>query len=375
MLERAPRFPFRRPAPLPIWMTLAGALQIGIFAVYHALYGLFGEIPPQVALGYGTACFLLYLLVLAAPPLLEKARLGHGSLARDWALFIGVYGALALLASTMRSLVTPWILGMPLAPEILLGLASNMMGGFLITLGGLEAMHAGIRFYRDQEHRNERLQRELAESRSRLVLTDDSLRREAAEYLHGEVQSRLLMAWMLIKQAQSEPDRRQALHQEAREHLESLQANGMSQARILMGISDRPLSERIEQLVNRFQTVLPIALEIAPEFREREKELDDELLTAATCMVEEGLLNTFRHAQAKRVVLRLEAEAERLALCVQDDGKGFDPQRHPRGLGLSGLGARLSALGGSWSLDSMPGSGTRLSVKLPSPRALEVPLA
>lgn len=48
---------------------------------------------------------------------------------------------------------------------------------------------------------SERLERDLARSCAELVETDDRLRREAAEHLHGEVQSRLLMAWALMDQA------------------------------------------------------------------------------------------------------------------------------------------------------------------------------
>ena len=371
MQERAPQFPVRPPTPLPIWMVLAAALQIGILCVYHAMNDLFGPQPLRVALSWGAVSTLVSLFLLAAPPLLQS-RLGRGSLRRDWALFAGIYGALGLAASTSRSLVTPWLLGIPVPTDLLQGLVISMMVTFLITIAGFEALNSRIQFQRDWERRNWMLQRELAESRSRLVLTDDSLRREAAEYLHGEVQSRLLMAWALLDQIRDEPHRRHALLREAREQLDSLQEEGLNRARILMGIAGRPLSERVTDLVARFQTVMPIVLEIAPGFREREAELSAELLAATTCMVEEGLLNAFRHAQAKRVILRLDTEADRLSLCVRDDGLGFDPQAHPRGLGLSGLGDRLAALGGSWNLDSAPGQGTHLCMRLPSPHAVRV---
>lgn len=371
MQERAPRFPFRPPTPLPSWSILAGAFQIGILCVYHVLNELFGAQPLRVALSWGVLSTLLTLPLLAAAPLL-KDMLGRGSLTRDWLLFISVYGALGLAASLLRSLVAPWALGIALPQNLLLGLVGSMAVTFLITIAGFEALSSRIQFQRDWEQRNLQLQHELAESRSRLVLADDTLRREAAEYLHGEVQSRLLMAWALLDQARDEPQRRLELAREAREQLGRLREEGVNHARFLMGIAERSLSERVADLAARFQAVMPIALEIAPEFREREKGLGSELLDAAHCMVEEGLLNAFRHAHAQHVVLLLDAGAEGLTLSVRDDGTGFEPQTHPRGLGLSGLGGRLAMLGGCWSLDSAPGRGTHLFLSLPVPSAVRV---
>ncbi|MNU09497.1 hypothetical protein D3C72_2560930 [compost metagenome] len=50
---------------------------------------------------------------------------------------------------------------------------------------------------------------------------------------------------------------------------------------------------------------------------------------------------------------------------VEDDGVGFVPGVSPKGLGLSGLGAELIEKGGRLELDSRPGRGTRLVLRLP----------
>jgi signal transduction histidine kinase len=235
-----------------------------------------------------------------------------------------------------------------------------------ISIAGMEALIARIAFHDAWQRERERLRHELAGSRSRLVRKDDALRREAAEYLHGEIQSRLLMAWAFLDQARSSSEHGRTLMEEASTQLATLRHESLDHARLLMGITDRPLSERVEELVERYRAVIPVTLELSPEIREREAELSSDLCTAAKDMVEEGLLNAFRHAAASRVEVRLIApQPDMLTLEIQDDGIGFDPRSHARGLGLSGLGDALQALGGTWSLDSAPGQGTHLSLSLP----------
>ncbi|MNK71736.1 Sensor histidine kinase LiaS [compost metagenome] len=365
MQERAPQFPHRPPTPLPPWAVLFFTAQIGLLCVYHVVSGLFGAQSLSVALHWGLFSIPFYLLLLAAPPLL-KPLLGRGSPQRDWWIYAGVYGGLALGASILRSLIAPWATGVAIPPEVLRSLAGSMLVTLFISIAGMEALASRIVFQQNWQRESARRQRELAESRSQLVTTDDLLRREAAEYLHGEIQSRLLMAWAFLDQARGEAEQRQALIQEARIQLSTLRHEGLDHARLLLGLTDRPLSERIDELIARFRTVIPVSVERDPPVTSLERGLPSELRAAALYMVEEGLLNAFRHAGASRIVVRLaSAPSGSLTISVQDDGSGFDPRSHAKGLGLSGLGTALEAQGGSWKLDSAPGRGTTLSLALP----------
>ena len=87
-------------------------------------------------------------------------------------------------------------------------------------------------------------------------------------------------------------------------------------------------------------------------------------------VVQEALTNVARHAAASavRVVLELDQDgdgASTLHLAISDNGIGFDPDRVRRGLGLRGIGERVTALNGSWSLTSRPRDGTRIEVRVP----------
>ena len=97
----------------------------------------------------------------------------------------------------------------------------------------------------------------------------------------------------------------------------------------------------------------------------------DENLPAAhrTCVyrvVQEALTNCAKHSAATHVDIHVRQAEGELKLEVADNGKGFpmDAQR-AAGLGILGMRERAAALGGQLSLESAPGEGTRVSIRLP----------
>jgi signal transduction histidine kinase/HAMP domain-containing protein len=104
--------------------------------------------------------------------------------------------------------------------------------------------------------------------------------------------------------------------------------------------------------------------------------VDDVRLTperevAAYRIVQEALTNAARHAQCRRVGLVMERQGDMLAMVIEDDGVGFDaaavltesdPIRH---LGLDGMRERADLAGGNLWVESSPGAGTTIHVRLP----------
>ena len=82
--------------------------------------------------------------------------------------------------------------------------------------------------------------------------------------------------------------------------------------------------------------------------------------------VQEGLMNTFRHARGAGVRVDAQREEGRISIHVTDEGPGFDPGDQRRsGLGLPGLRERVESIGGHFGITSCPQGGTRLSMTLP----------
>lgn len=83
-------------------------------------------------------------------------------------------------------------------------------------------------------------------------------------------------------------------------------------------------------------------------------------------VVQEALTNVTRHAQARSVRATLKRESPwSLILRVQDDGRGMDPARATRGLGLIGAVERAAAVGGELDVVSAPGEGVTIVLRVP----------
>jgi signal transduction histidine kinase len=82
--------------------------------------------------------------------------------------------------------------------------------------------------------------------------------------------------------------------------------------------------------------------------------------------VQETLTNCAKHASAKSVEVSVRDAPPGLEVAIQDDGAGFNAaQPRQGGLGLIGMEERVRELGGSLLIDSHPGKGTLVQVRLP----------
>ncbi len=86
-------------------------------------------------------------------------------------------------------------------------------------------------------------------------------------------------------------------------------------------------------------------------------------------VAQEALSNVARHSQARTITLRLEVTPEAVALTLKDDGRGFDLAAETRtGVGLHSMRERMAAVGGTVSIESSAGEGTRVVARCPVPR-------
>jgi two-component system, NarL family, sensor histidine kinase UhpB len=82
-------------------------------------------------------------------------------------------------------------------------------------------------------------------------------------------------------------------------------------------------------------------------------------------IAQEGLTNALRHAGAETVTVSLRADAERIALSVRDDGGGISAELPSGTAGIAGMRERALLVGGRLSIDSRPGRGTEIRLRVP----------
>ncbi len=102
-----------------------------------------------------------------------------------------------------------------------------------------------------------------------------------------------------------------------------------------------------------------------------------EIATAVFRICQESLTNIARHAQATEARVRLERDAEWLTLVISDNGKGMAPEElaNTRSLGVVGMRERARMAGGELVVDTTPGRGVSVRLRLPLDLSLEGPAA
>jgi signal transduction histidine kinase len=87
-------------------------------------------------------------------------------------------------------------------------------------------------------------------------------------------------------------------------------------------------------------------------------------------ITQEALNNVVKHAHARSIGIKLERQDSHCILSVADDGVGFDgtmgsKSRRRPGLGMVTMRERTQAIGGTFEVETKPGHGTRIMVRVP----------
>lgn len=130
---------------------------------------------------------------------------------------------------------------------------------------------------------------------------------------------------------------------------------------------DRPFRELVASLVERNRAMVrsqDIALGLEDSFPN--VALGD-AGTEALRVLQEALTNARRHSDAHNVWVGLRCEENELVAEVVDDGRGFGTGVTP-GVGLHSMRERTALLGGTLDIESEPGRGTRVRLRLPLPQ-------
>ncbi len=149
-----------------------------------------------------------------------------------------------------------------------------------------------------------------------------------------------------------------------RELMQAMKSFSVNADRLLGFISDT---------VERFRRETGIAAEFVSELER--VDLAQKVCRELARIVQESLVNVRKHSGAHHVLVRLAQRAGNLQLTVEDDGKGFsfsgrlsDAELETTGKGPAVIRERVRLLAGELAIESTPGHGARLEVRIPPPR-------
>jgi signal transduction histidine kinase len=245
-----------------------------------------------------------------------------------------------------------------------------------------EAFNAMASQVEQREFENEELSealRELAKARGdllrRLISAQEEERKRVARELHDDLGQALGSTALSIEIARRNAERDP---QAIADHL--TQAQGLlSEASdrmydLILGLRPSVLDDLGLVAALKMQAARclePEDITFQLEAKGLDNRLPPEIETVLFRVFQEALTNVARHSQAGHVILRVIRENTCVLAELKDNGTGFDPEslrndgKGTRGLGLLGMRERVAQCSGHIQVDSQPGAGTHIRVRIP----------
>jgi signal transduction histidine kinase len=229
------------------------------------------------------------------------------------------------------------------------------------------------------EERTQQLQKrraQLSAVASALTVAEQRERERIAQILHDDLQQ--LLHALQMRVVMFEEELGDAVDDEIRKslaELESLNEQALTVARSLTVELSPPvlegegLAEAFAWLALHMETVYGLHVEFDAE--EKVEPANTDLRELAFQMVRELLFNVVKHAQVDEARLTLQRRDGQCSLTVADEGRGFDPSildaadPDAAGYGLHNIRERLGLFDGTLSVNTTPGAGTRVTLRMP----------
>jgi two-component system, NarL family, sensor histidine kinase UhpB len=222
-------------------------------------------------------------------------------------------------------------------------------------------------------------QRQITEA---VILAQEKERTEIGKELHDNVNQILGASKLYINTAMTDEELRQELLERSTTLVSKAinEIRKISKSLITPGLHEIGLIDSIEDVIEDMRFAkedMQIELDLQ---NISEEEIEDRRKLTLFRIVQEQLNNIVKHAQAKRVLIRLSieggggdppspgasaGEGRNIVLTVADNGVGFDMSRHRKGVGITNIISRAELFNGKVEIVTAPGEGCTLSVGLP----------
>lgn len=202
---------------------------------------------------------------------------------------------------------------------------------------------------------------------SRAILqTQEMERNSLGRELHDNINQILASVNLKLGYYLEEPENNIEIIENCRENLQKAiqEARNLSHQMVMPRFSEKKLQDELKILIENYSYKQIVQLEL--------NEMNEEAIPSAIKetlfrIVQEQLSNIHKHAKADRIVIRLSNDSHLMTMFIKDNGIGFDMQQQRKGIGITNIFNRAEAYNGTTDINSAPGKGCTLLVKIPLP--------
>ncbi|MES1221604.1 MAG: ATP-binding protein [Bacteroidota bacterium] len=243
--------------------------------------------------------------------------------------------------------------------KVMLFPALNKMGGKVITgqailLPTQQEVQAGEKM---------ELRPELSET---ILQVLERERTRIGYELHDNINQILTTVHLFIGQLQVTGDEQQNLREKSKDYLLNAieEIRNLSKGLVTPHLKEKGLIESIRTMINDFSITGTRDIHFTHD--DRTGSLNPGRTLTLFRIVQEQLKNIVKYSAATLVTVNLENTNDIVTLTISDNGKGFNPKQTTRGIGLSNIYERTRIYGGSVIIETSPGDGCTLTVRIPA---------
>lgn len=325
---------------VPLWRRLLLDEHSWRSVAYFALHAMWGAVTGWITLVVLVQALLVLLVPAIAGGIPEQGITLYGVLQIEGLVPLTIAWAVAVVV----------LLLLPLVAHLLTSV-DVMLARWLLGRDERKVM----------EHLTARVDT-LTDTRREAVDSVEAERRRIERDLHDGPQQRLVSIAMTLGMAKQaiheDPESAAGLVDEAHRSAKEAIVEMRHVARGIVPpiLADRGLEAALPALAAR--SAVPVSVDVRDVGR-----LDPTTEAIAYFVVSEALTNVAKHSGGEHAQVSVTRDEQHLTSVITDDGRGgADPTR---GTGLTGLRQRVTAVDGTFEVDSPPGGGTRLTATLP----------
>ncbi len=199
-----------------------------------------------------------------------------------------------------------------------------------------------------------------------IIETQEKERRQLSVELHDNVNQILSSCKLMLEVAKENKEKAQLLTEKSYQSIQLAIAEIRKISHDLnpSAVEDFGLKEAITEMIDKFNLSGKVKIIFRFFISGKKTLLKSEDKIAIYRIVQEQLNNIMKHANASNVLVELAIKSSQIYLTIEDDGKGFNPKKINKGIGLKNIHHRVEYYHGTLAIEAAPNKGCKMNILL-----------
>jgi PAS domain S-box-containing protein len=199
-----------------------------------------------------------------------------------------------------------------------------------------------------------------------IIETQEKERRQLSVELHDNVNQILSSCKLMLEVAKENKDKAPLLTEKSYQSIQLAitEIRKISHNLNPSAVEDFGLREAITEMVDEINLSEKVKVDFKFSATVKQSPLKSEDKIAVYRIVQEQLNNILKHAHAKNVFIELAIRNSKIHLFIEDDGKGFNPKKISKGIGLKNIHHRVEYYHGTIAIESGKNKGCKMTITL-----------